>query len=155
MLRKKRPQKLILKAKIFDRKMLIVVFAVGLLFLFCPIPGETAEQKGTEPQNTTAPAAAPAPAPATPSGPSAIPVADIATQATEVANLLQTMTQKLAASPQVEMIRELLPDVSRQIDQDMAATISNCGHGQTSLTTGPRSGANWRRPSTMRCAQPA
>ena len=49
MLRKKRPQKLILKAKIFDRKMLIVVFAVGLLFLFCPIPGETAEQKGTEP----------------------------------------------------------------------------------------------------------
>jgi len=79
---------------------LIVVIA---LLSLPATPVETAEQKGPKPQMTTmaAPAQTPALAPAAapvpvPTGPAAIPVADVATRAAEVANLLQGITQKLA-----------------------------------------------------------
>ncbi len=122
MLNEKRFHKFI-RCTIFSQLRLFVAGMVAVLLLLCPVPGQAAEQNSTAPQKTTTPAPAAAPAPATASGPTAIPVADIATQATEVANLLQTMTQKLAPSSEIEMIRELLPGVSRQIDADLAGTM--------------------------------
>ncbi len=113
----------IIRSTMFSQLRPFVAGVVAVLLLVCPVPGQSAEQKGTEPQKTTTPAPAAAPAPATAPAPSAIGVADIATWATEVESLLQTMTQKLAPSSEIEVIRELLPDVSRQIDADLAVTM--------------------------------
>lgn len=94
------------------------------LFLLCPFAAVKAEQKSKKPQATTASTPTPTPAatPA-PSAPSCIAVADVAARATEVANLLQATTQKMAPRPQVEMIRELYSDLSKQLDQDMTGTM--------------------------------
>ena len=47
---------------------------------------------------------------------SAIPVAEVATRATEVSNLLHTLETQLASSPAIETIRKQLPKVSAHID---------------------------------------
>ncbi len=121
-LNRKRFQKLIRRDRVFYLRPLLAT-ALGVLLVLCSSFGHTAEQKAVAPQKTGAPEAtqkvATTPAP---SGPAAIPVADVATKATEVANQLQTITQKLAPSPQIETIRQLLPDVSLQIDEDLAVT---------------------------------
>ena len=119
---------------------LVMAIAAGLL-LVCPVIGVTAGQKSPEPQTNTTPAPAPATAP---SAPSAIPVADVATRATTVESLLQTMTQKQAPSPQVEMIRELLSDVSRQIDKDLAGTMDILRQ-QPSLSTLQAQQQQWQQ----------
>jgi potassium-dependent mechanosensitive channel len=112
------------------RRGLSVMAVIAWLFLLCPFAGAQAEQKSLKQQATTAPAPTPAStstsAPASvpePSAPSCIAVADVAAKATGVANLLQAMTQKMAPRPQVEMIRELYSDLSKQIDQDMTGTM--------------------------------
>ena len=112
-----------------------------LLLLLCPVPGKTAEQKTPEPQKTTAPVAAQTAAPKPsampapiPSGPTAIPVADVAAQAAEVVSQLQTIVERLAPSSLTEMIRQSLPDTSRQIDQDLAETMEIL-KGQPALPT--------------------
>ena len=92
MLNMERIQKRIRRDRIFCLKSLLAT-ALGVLLLLCSSFGHTAEQKALEPEKTTAPVSAHAPAPI-PSGPTAIPVADVATQATEVANLLQGITQR-------------------------------------------------------------
>jgi len=119
-----------------------------LLLLLCPVPGKTAEQKAPEPQKTTAPAAAQTAAPAPiPSGPAAISMADVATRATEVANQLQTIVQKVAPSPQIEMIRQTLPDISRQIDQDLTDTMEIL-QGQPALPTLEAQQDQWQEMQT-------
>jgi hypothetical protein len=83
---------------------LVVLLAVVLLSpsLLC---GQTPEQK------TSA-----APKASAPPSPRAIPVAEIATQATAVSGLLRTLSTKLTPSPEIESIRGLLPKVREQID---------------------------------------
>jgi len=112
-----RIHRFIRKVMLFQLRALVACIIAGL-FLLYPVAGGTAEQESPVPQKTTAPAAAPAPA-----APSVIAVADVATKATEVENLLQTLTQNLAPSPHTEIIRKLLPVVSRQIEQDLTATL--------------------------------
>jgi hypothetical protein len=73
---------------------------------------ETAEQKTPEPQKTPAAAAR-----------AVITVADVATRATEVANLLRTFSTKLAPSAQIEAIGTSLPLVSADIDRQLAVTM--------------------------------
>jgi chromosome segregation ATPase len=55
----------------------------------------------------------------------AIPLADIATRATEVSNLLGTLTASAAPSAQIENIIKALPELSEQLDAQSAATTKN------------------------------
>ncbi len=112
------------------------MLAVIVIILLCPVVAVTAEQKSPVPWMTAAPAPAP-------SVPAAIPVDNVATQATQVANLLQTLAQNLASSPQVEIIRASLPDVSRQIEQDLAETM-NILQRQPTFSTLQTQQEQWR-----------
>ena len=109
------------------------------LFLLCPADYVKAEQKTKKSQVVTKPTSAPSPAAtsestpttvstpaptsASTSAPSCIAVADVARQAAEVANFLQTMNHKLASSPEIAAIRTELPEVSGEIAQELAATM--------------------------------
>jgi hypothetical protein len=77
-----------------------------LLLLLCAVPGTAVAQQNaalqqTEPQKT------PAPPPR-----AVIPVAEVATQATGVSNLLRTLSAQFAPSPAIETIHKVLPEVS-------------------------------------------
>jgi hypothetical protein len=48
----------------------------------------------------------------------------VATQATEVSNLLRTLRAQFAPSPAIETIQNGLPEVSRTIELELAATIN-------------------------------
>ena len=61
------------------------------------------------------PKSAPAPVSA------AIPVAEVATRAAQVPNLLRTVTEPLAAGAEIELIRKRLPELHKQIDLELAA----------------------------------
>ncbi len=87
---------------------MIVVLAVGFL---PTVPGMTAEQKTAQ-----------APKPAAPEPPVAIPLADIATRATEVANLLGKLIASAAPGAQIESIAKTLPESSEKLDGQFAAT---------------------------------
>lgn len=83
------------------------------------------------PRGETA-APTPAPSPARESGPAAIPVAEVATRAAEVTNLLRELTTELAPSPSSEAIRKGIPELRARIDLDLSATASIL-QGQPSL----------------------
>jgi potassium efflux system protein len=83
---------------------LLAAFLLPLL----AVPGNAAEHKSVEPQK-----------PAVPPPPAVIPVAEIATQATEVSNLLRGFATSLASSSAVESIRKYLPEVSANIDLEL------------------------------------
>jgi potassium efflux system protein len=71
----------------------LVVALAAALFLVAVVPGEGAEQKTS----------------------AAIPVAEVATRATEASNLLRTLNTQLAPSPEIETIRNGLPEVSKNM----------------------------------------
>ncbi|HEU4344821.1 MAG TPA: hypothetical protein VFU31_25000, partial [Candidatus Binatia bacterium] len=56
--------------------------------------------------------------------PAEIPLADIAARATEVSNLLGTLTAAAAPSTQIESIAKSLPDLSDKLDAQSAATTA-------------------------------
>lgn len=79
---------------------------LAILTLLAPIiPVEAADQK------------APPPAPPLPT---AIPVTEVATRATEVLNLLPTLTAQLTPSVQIQAIVRQLPEMSENIDKGLA-----------------------------------
>jgi potassium-dependent mechanosensitive channel len=88
-----------------------LILAVAVILFVPAICNGAAEQK------TAAPVTSPAPASS-----SVIPVPDIATRAMEVSNTLRAFSIKLTPSPEIEAIRKQLPGVSRNIDQQLAAT---------------------------------
>jgi len=88
---------------------LILAIAAGL-FLLYPVMVVTAEQKVPEPINA-------------PAAPSAIPVTDVATRATEVENLLQIINQQSEPIPDIEKIREMLPEIKAEINRNFAETM--------------------------------
>jgi small-conductance mechanosensitive channel len=97
-----------------------------ILFVLTAVPAMTAEQKGSKPLATTAPAQTPAPATdsaSIPSGLTAIPVIDVATKAAEMSNLLRTFNDKLTLSAQIDTIRKSLPEATVQVDQALADTM--------------------------------
>ena len=61
-------------------------------------------------------------APAPPAAPAVIALADIATRATEVSNLVGTLTASAAPSPQFERIAKTLPEFSEKLDGQFVAT---------------------------------
>jgi potassium efflux system protein len=87
------------------------VVLAALSFFLSAVPGETAEPKPPEAQK----------APATPSSP-VIAVAEVATRAMAVSNLLRTFSANLAPSPEIEKIRNKLPGVIGNIDLQSRAT---------------------------------
>ncbi len=92
---------------------LAIAIAAGLLLL-CQVIVVTAEQKVLESRN----------APATkPSAQSAIPVADVATRATEVENFLQNINKQSEPIPDIEKIREMLPEVKAEINRSFTETM--------------------------------
>jgi potassium-dependent mechanosensitive channel len=101
----------------------VVSFLILLALLVPTVPGHAAEQTGPSPK--PAPVAPPA---------AVIPLAEVATRATEVLNLLPSLTGQLATSAQIQMILAQLPEVSERIDVGLAETAQIL-RGQPSLGT--------------------
>jgi hypothetical protein len=81
-----------------------------------PILVGAAEQKTTESAKPPPP-----PAPAVPAAPATIPLADIATWATAVSNLIGNLTAGAKPSAQIENIAKTLPELSEKLDAQFAA----------------------------------
>src|SRR5208283_3537541 len=90
----------------------LVIILAGAFFCPSPTHGQTTDQKTPAPQKAAAPVS-----------PTAIPVAEIATRATEVFNLLRALDTKLAPSFEIETIQKLLPEVSERIDRKLTEGI--------------------------------
>ena len=86
--------------------------AAGFLLL-CAAPGRADDPKPQAAQK--APAAAP---------PEVIPVAEIATRAMEVSNILGTLTATFTSSAEASAINKALPEVGKQIDKELETTIT-------------------------------
>jgi potassium efflux system protein len=91
---------------------LISAFVSAFLLFLVAAAAKSAEQKTS---GTPAKLAASPP-------PASIPLADIATRATEVSNLLGGLTAAAAPSSRVENIANSLPSLSKQLDAQFAAT---------------------------------
>jgi potassium-dependent mechanosensitive channel len=85
-----------------------------------------------------------APKPASPPPPLVIPLADIATRATEASNLLVTLTTTAAPSAQTANIAKTLPDLSEKLDAQFAATTKNL-EAEPSLDTLQSMQQDWQR----------
>ena len=82
-----------------------VIALMAALLLLAAVSGESAEPQALEPNKV-----------ASPSPSMAIPVAEVATRATGVSNLLRQQETQFAPSPAIETIRVQLPGVSGHID---------------------------------------
>jgi small-conductance mechanosensitive channel len=91
-----------------------------LLLLLGVVIGTAAQQRAESQQTSASPPGA------------AIPVAEVAAQATEVAQLLRTLSAQVVPSPAIDTIHRVLPEVSRTIDLALAAT-STMLQGQPTL----------------------
>ncbi len=89
---------------------LVIAFVVSFLFMSAVV-AQAAEQKTQTPQKVPAPQAS-----------AAIPIAEVATRATEVSNLLRSLNTLLAPSPHIETIQKQLPDISRDIALGLSDT---------------------------------
>src|SRR4030095_9274408 len=89
-----------------------ILFAAFLLVL--AVPGNAAEQKNPEAQKPSVP----------PPPPAVIPVAEIATQATQVGNLIRGSLEKTPAGSEIETIRKFLPQVSTDIGLELKSTVN-------------------------------
>src|SRR5215470_15530456 len=92
-----------------------------LLLLLCIVAGTAVAQQRAESQQT--PASAPG---------AVIPVAEVATQATEVSKRLRTLSAQVGPSPAIDTIARVLPEVSGTIDLELAVT-STLLQGQPTL----------------------
>src|SRR5215471_17068101 len=89
------------------------------------------------------PYAAPPQAPGAPPG-AVIPVEEVATQATEVSQLLRTLSTQVVPSPAIGTINKGLPEVSGTIDLELAAT-STMLRGQPTLEALQTQEQFWQR----------
>jgi hypothetical protein len=98
----------------------LAIFAVVSVCSFPSIKGFAAEPKPAAP---SVPAASPpaTAAPPAPPPPTDIPLADIAARATEVSNLLSSLTTAAVPGAQIENIAKTLPDLSEKLDAQFAA----------------------------------
>src|SRR5262245_33024834 len=104
-----------------------------LVLLLGVVAGTAVAQQRVEPQHT--PASAPG---------AVIPVAEVATQATEVATLLRTLSAQDVPSPAIDTIYRVLPEVSGTIDLELAA-ISTLLQGQPTLEVLQTQQQLWQR----------
>src|SRR4029450_5342755 len=90
-----------------------ILFAAFLLVL--AVPGNAAEQKNPEAQKPSVPPPPP---------PAVIPVAEIATQATQVGNLIRGFSTNIPAGSEIKTIRKFLPQVSADIGLELESTAN-------------------------------
>jgi hypothetical protein len=86
-----------------------VLVAVAVVLILLPVPGAA---RGTDPMTTT-----PAPPAAPPAG---IPLAEVATRAAQLPDVLRTLTDPLAPSVELETIRRSLSELRRRFDLELA-----------------------------------
>jgi potassium efflux system protein len=104
-----------------------------LLLLLVAVPSTAVAQTSAAPQPT------PAPPPR-----AVIPVAEVATQATEVTTLLRTLRAQSASHPAIATIDKELPEVSSTIDLELTAT-STLLQGQPTLRVLQTQAQRWQR----------
>jgi small-conductance mechanosensitive channel len=92
------------------KRRLGIVF--GILLCLAAMVGQGAGQKAPEVQTAPAPKVS-----------VAIPVAEVATRATEVSNLLRTLQTQFAPSPEIEKIQKELPDVRDRLEAKLRRTM--------------------------------
>ena len=119
---------------IFLRSCLCRSLIVTALCVLSSIPAGAAEQTPPE---------APKPA-STPPPPVEIPLADIATRSSEVANLLGKLTASAAPSAQIESIAKTLPESSEKLDAQFAATTKTL-EAEPTLDTLQSLQQDWQR----------
>lgn len=129
------------------------IFLVGLLLFVVALtgpapPSEAMAQTPPSPSGSASPsppaAPTPVPSPARESAPAAIPVAEVATRAAAVTNLLRELTTQLAPSAASEAIRNGIPELRKQIDRDLE-TIGSILEGQPSLDAIQAQQQLWQR----------
>ena len=113
------------------KNLLAVGLAAGLF-----LSAAAGESFGQAPAATQQAAAPPASA--------VIPLSEVATRASEVANLLTSVSATSAPSPDIDKIRQSLPEVSRQIDRDSTDTFATLGE-QPPLVTLQAQQAHWQQ----------
>jgi len=110
------------------------VIALAAVLFLLPAPGQAADQAPPAAGQT-----------ATPPPTTAIPPAEIATRATEIPDLLRTLTTTLAPSPAMATIQQSLPEFSGQTDREFAATLSALQEEQPTLETLQAQQQSWQR----------
>jgi hypothetical protein len=86
--------------------------ALGMLLCLTVMAGQAAGQKSPEVQTAPSPQAS-----------IVIPVAEVATRATEVPNLLRTLQTQFAPSPEIEKMQKALPDVRDRLEAKLRRTM--------------------------------
>ena len=86
--------------------------ALGILLCLTVMVGQAAGQKPPEVQTAPSPQAS-----------IVIPVAEVATRATEVSNLLRTLQTQFAPSPEIEKIQKELPDARDRLEAKLRRTM--------------------------------
>jgi small-conductance mechanosensitive channel len=104
-----------------------------LLLLLCVVAGTAVAQQSAESPQT----------PASPPG-VVIPVAGVATQATEASKLLRTLSEQVVPSPAIDVIHKVLPEASGTIDLELAVT-STMLQGQPTLEALQTQQQLWQR----------
>ena len=100
------------------RSFLCASLVAGIVACLLPaILVGAAEQKKAEPSKP--------PAPPPPAAPATIPLADIATWATTVSNLIGNLTAGAKPSAQIENIAKTLPELTEKLDAQFAATTKS------------------------------
>ena len=89
------------------------MFLVALLLLTPVVCGEAADQKPSVPQEASPPPPSPV-----------IPLAEVASRATEVEALLRTDRALLASTPAISMIETQLPGLSTFLGRELERTLS-------------------------------
>jgi potassium efflux system protein len=107
---------------------------------FLTLAGETATQKSGGPPPTAAPAAAAAARAA----PTAIPIVEVATQATEVTTLLRALSLRFGPSPEIEAIHKHLAALAELLEPEIAETAVVLEE-QPSLATLQGQQLEWQR----------
>jgi small-conductance mechanosensitive channel len=85
-----------------------VLVAVAVVLILLPVRGAA---RGTDPMTTPASPAAP---------PAGIPLAEVATRAAQLPDVLRTLTDPLASSAELETIRRSLPELRQRFDLELA-----------------------------------
>jgi small-conductance mechanosensitive channel len=108
---------------------LAIALAAGLFL--ATASGESAGQTTPEPKQV-------------PLSATAIPQVEVATQATEVSDLLGNLATNLAPSPEIEAIQQSFPEIKGQVDREYAVTM-NALQEQPTLETLQAQQQSWQQ----------
>ncbi|HSO60809.1 MAG TPA: mechanosensitive ion channel domain-containing protein, partial [Desulfobacterales bacterium] len=111
----------------------LIAVALAVTLFLAVGPGDSAGQTTAEPKSA-----------AVPPPPAAIPMAEVATRASEATNFLTALSAKFAPSHEIDKIQQALAEVSRQVDEEFADT-SEILLQEPTLATLQAQQARWQR----------